>query len=137
MLLEQVADRSAARGDQQGCVLALRRGLDLARREIFRGELDDPMRAVLIFSRKLGEALARSGDLTDADGVLREALDLAGPSGPDRALVLGSLAVVSRERDRSSEATVYLREALDLAKLAAANDLVLSLESIRREWINR
>src|SRR4029079_3189181 len=27
MLVEQVADRSAARGDQQGCVLALRRGL--------------------------------------------------------------------------------------------------------------
>ncbi|MFS8069999.1 MAG: protein kinase domain-containing protein, partial [Byssovorax sp.] len=61
MLLEQVADRSASRGDQQGCVLALRRGLDLSRREIFRGELDDPMRAVLIFSRKLGEALARAG----------------------------------------------------------------------------
>lgn len=137
MLLEQVADRSASRGDQQGCVLALRRGLDLARREIFRGELDDPMRAVLIFSRKLGEALARAGDLTDADGILREALDLAGPSGPDRALVLGSLAVVARDRDRSSEATVYLREALDLAKQAAANDLVLSLESMRREWINR
>ena len=43
MLLEQVADRAAGRGDQGGCVLALRRGLDLARREIFRGELDDPM----------------------------------------------------------------------------------------------
>ena len=70
-------------------MLALRRGLDLARREIFRGELDDPMRAVLIFSRKLGEALARTGDVTDAEGVLREALDLAGPSGKDRARVLG------------------------------------------------
>ncbi len=137
MLLEQVADRSASRGDQQGCVLALRRGLDLSRREIFRGELDDPMRAVLIFSRKLGEALARAGDLTDADGILREALDLAGPSGPDRALVLGSLAVVARDRDRSTEATIYLREALDLAKQAAANDLVLSLETMRREWTNR
>jgi serine/threonine-protein kinase len=137
MLLEQVADRAAARGDQAGCVLALRRGLDLARREIFRGELDDPMRAVLIFSRKLGEALARAGDLTDADGVLREALDLAGPSGKDRALVLGSLAYVARERDRANEATVYLREALELAKQSAANDLVSSLESMRREWQTR
>ncbi|HEY4119798.1 MAG TPA: protein kinase, partial [Byssovorax sp.] len=113
MLLEQVADRAASRGDQQGCVLALRRGLDLSRREIFRGELDDPMRAVLIFCRKLGEALAHAGDLTDADGVLREALDLAGPSGPDRAVVLGALAYVSHERQRGSEATMYLREALD------------------------
>ena len=137
MLLEQVADRSASRGDQPGCVLALRRGLDLARREIFRGELDDPMRAVLIFSRKLGEALARAGDLTDADGVLREALDLAGPSGKDRAMVLGSLAFVARERDRNNEATVYLREALELAKQSAANDLVTSLESMRRDWQTR
>ncbi len=137
MLLEQVADRSAARGDQAGCVLALRRGLDLARREIFRGELDDPMRAVLIFARKLGEALAHAGDLTDADGVLREALDLAGPSGKDRAMVLGSLAYVARARERSTEATVYLREALDLAKQSAANDLVTSLENMRREWMLR
>lgn len=137
MLLEQVADRAASRGDGPGCVLALRRGLDLARREIFRGELDDPMRAVLIFSRKLGEALARAGDLTDADGVLREALDLAGPSGKDRAMVLGSLAYVARERDRSNEATVYLREALELAKQSAANDLVSSLENMRRDWLTR
>jgi serine/threonine-protein kinase len=135
MLLEQVADRAAARDDQMGCVLALRRGLDLARREIFRGEIDDPMRAVLIFSRKLGEALARAGQLTDADGVLREALDLAGPSGKDRALVLGSLAFVARERERANEASIYLREALELAKQLAANDLVNSLESMRREWM--
>jgi hypothetical protein len=137
MLLEQVADRAAARGDQHGCVLALRRGLDLARREIFRGELDDPMRAVLIFCRKLGEALARAGDLTDADGVLREALDLAGPNGPDRAVVLGTLAFVSRERSRTSEATHYLREALDLAKLASAPELLQSLERLRRDWMSR
>jgi serine/threonine-protein kinase len=137
MLLEQVADRAAARADQAGAVLALRRGLDLARREIFRGELDDPMRAVLIFARKLGESLANAGDLTDADGVLREALDLAGPSGKDRAMVLGSLAYVARERDRANEATVYLREALDLAKQSAANDLVTSLENMRRAWMTR
>src|SRR6202030_1085412 len=118
---------ASARGDHQGAIMALRRGLEFARRELFRGELDDPMRAVLIFSRKLGESLARAGDLTDADGVLREALDLAGPSGKDRAMVLGSLAFVARERDRANEATVYLREALELAKQLATNDLVSSL----------
>jgi serine/threonine-protein kinase len=137
MQLEQVADRAAARGDLAGCVMSLRRGLDLARREIFRGELDDPVRAVLIFSRKLGEALARAGNLNDADGVLREALDLAGPSGADRAHVLGSLAFVARERDRANEATGYLREALELAKQSAANDLVNSLERMRKDWLQR
>jgi serine/threonine-protein kinase len=136
MLLEQVAERASARGDQAGCVLALRRGLDLARREIFRGELDDPMRAVLIFARKLGEALASAGDLPDAEGALREALDLAGPSSKDRAMVLGSLAFVARERDRAADAAAFLREAIDLAKQAAANELVSSLEGMRREWLS-
>jgi tetratricopeptide (TPR) repeat protein len=137
MLLEQVADRAASRGDAAGCVLALRRGLDLARREIFRGELDDPVHAVLIFSRKLGEALARAGDLTDAEGVLREALDLADPSSADRALVLGALAWVTRRRERPSEANLYLREALDVAKLAGAVELLGSLETLRRDWAPR
>ena len=137
MLLEQVADRAASRGDPAGCVLALRRGLDLARREIFRGELEDPVHAVLIFSRKLGEALARAGDLTDAEGVLREALDLADPSGPDRALVLGALAWVAREREHVTEASNYLRDALDAAKHTSASELVGSLETLRREWATR
>jgi serine/threonine-protein kinase len=134
MLLEQVADRACARGDQGGSVLALRRCLDLARRELFRGELDDPMRAVIIFSRKLGEALARTGNLSDADGLLREALDLTGPSGKDRALVLGSLAFVARERARAAEATAFLHEAISLARQIAAGDLVVSLERMRRDW---
>src|SRR5262249_31995978 len=58
LLLEQVADKALARDDAASAVLWLHRGLELARAELVRGELDDPMRAVLIFSRKLGEALA-------------------------------------------------------------------------------
>ena len=102
------------------------------RRELFRGELDDPMRAVLIFSRKLGEALVRGGQLNDAEGVLREALDVAGPSGKDRAAVLGALAHVAHDRDRRQEARDYLREALELASRSGAHELVTSLETLRR-----
>jgi serine/threonine-protein kinase len=134
MLLEQVANRAAARGDPRGAVLALRRGLDVARHEMFRGEIDDPVRAVLIFSQKLGEALAFAGDLTDADGVLREALDLSEPTGPERAQMLGLLAYVSMERDRAAEATSYLHEALKLAWAAQAADLVESLERMQADW---
>jgi serine/threonine protein kinase len=132
LLLERVSVLAAARGDHQGAIMALRRALELARRELFRGELDDPMRAVLIFSRKLGEALARGGQLTDADGVLREALDVAGPSGPDRAAVLGALAHVAFGRDRRQDARHYLREALELATSAGSLELVASLETLRR-----
>jgi serine/threonine protein kinase len=131
LLLERVSVQASARGDSDGEIMALRRGLDLARRELFRGELDDPMRAVLIFSRKLGEALAKRGQLNDAEGVLREALDVAGPSGKDRAAVLGALAHVVHGRDRPQEARDYLREALDIASRSGAHELVTSLETLR------
>jgi serine/threonine-protein kinase len=133
IFLERVSGRCAERGDIGGTTLALRRGLELARRELFRGELDDPMRAVLIFGRKLGEALAQAGDYTDAEGVLREALDMAGPSGQDRARVLGALATVAFGRDRRLEAQVYLREAITLARRASANELVGSLERLKQQ----
>ncbi len=132
ILLERVASRCAARGDMHGSVNALRRGLELARRELFRGEIDDPMRAVLIFSRKLGEALANVGDFTDAEGVLREALDMTGPSGQDRARVLGTLAQVSHGRDRVQEALLYLVEAIELAHQSGSRDLASTLEDLRR-----
>jgi serine/threonine protein kinase len=134
MMLETVANRATWRGDLQGAVLSLRRALDLARREISRGEIDDPVRAVLIFSRKLGEALARAGSLSDASGVLKEALDLTGPSGPDRVQVLGALAYVARERARPTEAKKHLQEAIYLAKESLQGELVDSLEKARREW---
>jgi serine/threonine-protein kinase len=133
LLLERVSVLASSRGDHHGAVTALRRGLELARRELFRGELDDPMRAVLIFSRKLGDALVRGGQLNDAEGVLREALDVAGPSGMDRASVLGALAHVANERDRRQEARDYLREALELASRSGAHELMTSLETLRRE----
>ncbi|HEY2515613.1 MAG TPA: protein kinase [Polyangiaceae bacterium] len=132
ILLERVASRAAARGDLHGSVNALRRGLELARRELFRGEIDDPMRAVLIFSRKLGEALAEVGDYLDAEGVLREALDMTGPSGQDRARVLGTLAHVAHGRDRVQEALLYLVEAIELAHQSGSRDLVSSLEDMRK-----
>jgi serine/threonine-protein kinase len=131
LLLERVSMLAAARGDHHGTVMALRRALELARRELFRGELDDPMRAVLIFSRKLGEALARGGQLNDAEGVLREALDVA-PNGADRASVLAALAHVAHGRDRRQEARDYLRQALELASKSGARELVTSLETLRR-----
>jgi serine/threonine-protein kinase len=132
LLLGKVSTLAGARGDQQGAIMALRRALDLARRELFRGELDDPMRAVVIFSRKLGEALARGGQLNDAEGVLREALDVAGRSGSDRAEVLAALAHVSFGRDRRQEARDYLREALELASRSGAHGIVTALETLRR-----
>jgi serine/threonine-protein kinase len=134
LLLEQVADRATARGDAHSEVLALRRGLEIARKEIARGELDDPLRAVLIFSRKLGGSLTRSGNFADAEGVLREALDIAGPSGTDRARVLSALAHVAHGRHRSGEALGYLEQAIEVARQSGAHDLVSAFSDTRRAW---
>jgi len=134
LLLEQVADRATSIGDAQSEVLALRRGLEIARREISRGELDDPIKAVLIFGRKLGASLTRAGDFADADGILRESLDLAGPAGADRAKILGAMAQVSFGRRRYDEAIKRLDLAITSARAAKAEDLALSLEETKSAW---
>jgi tRNA A-37 threonylcarbamoyl transferase component Bud32 len=134
LLLEQVADRASMRGDSSTEVFALRRGLELARQEIYRGELDDPLRAVLIFSRKLGASLTRAGDFADAEGVLREALDVAGPNGADRARVLSALAHVAHGRQRDSEAFGYIDQAIEAARQSGSHDMVSSLTDTRRAW---
>ena len=95
------------------------------------------MRAVLIFSRKLGEALARAGSLTDADGVLREALDLAGPSGPYRALVLGSLAFVARERERAQRGERLPARGPRAREAIGGERPHPLLERMRHEWQSR
>ncbi len=134
LLLEQVGERAAARGDTQTEVLALRRGLEIARQEIARGELDDPLRAVLIFGRKLGASLTRAGNFADAEGVLREALDVAGPSGTDRARVLSALAHVAHGRRRAPEALGYIDQAIAVARESGAQDLVNAFADTRRAW---
>ncbi|GAC1366886.1 MAG: hypothetical protein NVSMB47_18100 [Polyangiales bacterium] len=134
MLLEQVADRCSQRADDEGAIIALRRCLELARRALFRGDLDDPERAVVIFSRKLGEALARAGYLTDAEGILREALDLAGPADPDRARLLEGLAKVARIRERFPEATALLNEAIATAARSGARELQANLQQLESKW---
>jgi serine/threonine-protein kinase len=134
LLLEQVADRATGRGDLNSEIEALRRGLEIARRDVARGELDDPLRAVLIFARKLGSALTRAGNFADAEGILREALDIAGPSGPDRARVLGSLAQVAHGRHRESEALVYIDQAIETARQSGNYDLVSSFSDTRKAW---
>ena len=134
LLLEQVAERAAEGNDADGEILALRRGLELARREISRGELDDPLRAVVIFGRKLGAALARAGNFSDAEGVLREALDCAGPSNTESARLLGALAVVARGRAHNTEARIQLDAAIEAARRSGDRELEAAFSNTRQSW---
>jgi serine/threonine-protein kinase len=135
MLLEHAADQALEREDAEGAVRFLHMALDLARREMVRGELDDPVGAVLLFSGKLGDALTVAGKQHDAEGVLLEALDLAGPASPERARLLASLAATENRIGRPDAAYRYLDEALRIAEKTGPPDLLDSLERLRSRWV--
>jgi hypothetical protein len=132
-LLDALSARRASQGDLVGSVGALRHALDLARRELHRGELDDPVGAGLIFARKLAEALAGSEQWTDAEGVLREALGNAPPTSEHRARLLGVLAHVANARQQPGEARRYVDEAMRVARQSDARQLLPMLERIKRD----
>ncbi len=135
VLLEKVAARCASRGDSEGRIGALRRCLELARRELFRGEIDEPERAMLIFSRKLAAALAEGEHFTDAEGVLREALDIAAASSSDRARIFADLANLALGRERRMEAAHYYYEAVDLSRrISGAHDLTKVLATLGKSF---
>jgi tetratricopeptide (TPR) repeat protein len=114
VVLEKAGDASMARGDHLGAVLEYRRALELARRETLESGDTVYDRAIATFSRKLGEALARSGDAAGADGVLREALDLTMPKSAERAKMLLSLGRIAARRDRPRDAMRQFGQALEL-----------------------
>ena len=136
MLLERMGDAALGRGDAIAAVLAFRRALELARKEML--EKGDVMLegAILTFSRKLGEALERSGEVAGADGVLREALDLVGPASAERARMLLALGRVAAQRDRPRDAMRLLGQALELATAQKNDDaearVQVALARVRR-----
>ncbi len=132
-LLDMLAIRRAAQGDHLGAVSSLRHALDVARRELHGDDLDDPMAAMLVFSRKLAEALAASQQWNDAEGVLREALGSAPPASEHRARLLGVLAHVAHARSHPGEARRYLDEALRVARQSDHRDLLPMLQGLEKQ----
>ncbi|HEX3344985.1 MAG TPA: AAA family ATPase, partial [Polyangiaceae bacterium] len=132
-LLDMLAIRRAAQGDHLGAVSSLRHALDVARRELHGDDLDDPMAAILVFSRKLAEALAASGQWNDAEGVLREALGSAPPASEHRARLLAVLAHVAHSRAHRGDARKYIDEAMKVARQSDHRSLIPMLERLEKE----
>ena len=135
VVLEKAGDAAMARGDHLGAVLEYRRALEIARRETLESGDTVYDRAIATFSRKLGEALARSGDAAGADGVLREALDLTMPRSADRARMLLSLGRIASRRDRPRDAMRHFGQALELVagvEPSVESDLQVAIGRIRR-----
>ena len=134
MTLERMGDVALRRGDTRSAVLAYRRALELARREMLESGDTVMDTALVTFSRKLGWAMARAGDLAGADGVVREAFDLTGPFSSSRArmhVVLGRIAVL---RDRRRDAMRQFGKALEIVAgedPAVESDVQLALGESR------
>ena len=135
VVLEKAGDASMGRGDHIGAVLEYRRALEIARRETLESGDTVYDVAIATFSRKLGEALARSGDAAGADGVLREALDLTMPKSADRAKMLLSLGRIASRRDRPRDAMRHFGQALELVagvEPSVESHLQVAIGRIRR-----
>lgn len=133
LLLERVGDRALARGDDAAASQALRRGLEIARRELARGELDEPETAVVIFARKLGEALLLAGDAPEAEGVLREGLGLAARGTTEWARLEGALGRALFARGRRVEGLRSLDNASIVARRAGLRAVSVELLMSRAE----
>lgn len=137
MLLERMGDTAMRRGDATAAVLAYRRALELARAEML--ETGDTLleAGILTFSRKLGEALERAGDIVGGDGVLREALDLADPNSSERARMLVVLGLVASRRERRRDALRLLGQGLEIVTRQrnpeVESRIQLTMARVRRE----
>ncbi len=110
VFLEQLATTRLKIGDPVGAIAALRRGIDIARADLDKGELDDPIRVVAIFSAKLGEAYLETGDFGASTRALKDALALS-RKGPERTRIWLSLSRVARAQNHDKEAAEYLEAA--------------------------
>lgn len=136
MTLERVGDDGLGRGDTRAGVLAYRRALELARREMLESGDTVMDTAILTFSRKLGSALARAGDLAGADGVVREVLDLTGPFSSARARMYVVLGQIAAMRNRHRDAMRSFGQALEIVAGeddAVEHDVQMALGRARRE----
>ncbi|NOY90824.1 MAG: protein kinase [Deltaproteobacteria bacterium] len=113
MSLERMGDAACQRADASAAVLAYRRALFLARREMLESGDAVMDTALVTFSRKLGDAMAHAGELSTADGVLREAIDLTLPRSKERLRLWVSLGSVAHSRQRPRDAMRFFGRALE------------------------
>ncbi len=119
VFLEQIATARLKAGDARSAIEALRRGIDIARADLDKGELDDPIRVVAIFSSKLGECYLETQEFSMATRSLKDALALS-RGGAERARIWLLLSRVARAQGHDGDSAEYLdaaeREAAGMSR---------------------
>ncbi len=125
LLVENAARERARCGSDDATIALLWDGIRVAREHELRGDAEAQVAisARIVFGRKLGEALVRSGRLDQAQGVLAELLELAPQRDSARAQVLEGLATIAYNRGRDDEADQRRSEASMIADYAGDREL--------------
>jgi len=110
VLLEQLAAARIAKHDPHTAIAALKRGIDIARRDLDDGQLDDPIRAVAIFTGKLGEAFLDAGLHVEARAALKDSLALT-RAASERAKLWLAMSRLARAEGHSEDALEYVEAA--------------------------
>jgi serine/threonine protein kinase/tetratricopeptide (TPR) repeat protein len=137
MLVERMGNLAISRGDLETAVSSFQRGLELARREMLEAGDTSLDTAIASFSYQLGSAMALVGDLTGAQGVLRESLELTKRVSVERVRMLIGLGKVVAARKRFRDAYRILSQALEIG-LQLQDDLIVAdvqsgIAIVRRE----
>ena len=110
MLIEARAASRLRSGDLRGAIALLRRAISLVRGDVDRGDIDDPIGAMAMFTGKLGDALMSAGEHQEALATLSESLHLT-VTGSERIRLLLQMSRAARSSGRDPEATRYLEDA--------------------------
>jgi serine/threonine protein kinase/tetratricopeptide (TPR) repeat protein len=111
-LWDEVGTAAMRCKDPIGAMRAYRHALSVARTEMVRGEVFEPVEAVMVFSRKLAEALMDLKQPGAAEGVLREAIELRDATPAERSRLLHAFSRVKAARGQPEEARTFLDQAL-------------------------
>ncbi len=130
VFLEQIAIARLDAGEPAAAVVALRRGIEVARADLDKGDLDDPIRAVALLSVKLGGAYEALGDVGEAMRALKDALSLTRP-GPERTRIWSALSRLASQAGHESDAQEYLDAAQRESASAERRGKVSPSEAIR------
>ena len=133
-MLDQVGSRAMALGDVDTATDAFRLGVDMARQEMYRGELDSPFEAMLLFSEKLADAMTNLGNEAGAEGVLREAVSFAEPKGERTARILHRFVKqLLIRKQHPEEIARTIDRAIEAAQSCSAEDLLHDLRQWKRQ----
>lgn len=135
MLVGAMGAAARRRGDAKTACVAFRRVLSLARGEMQRTGEDSSSNTYLRAARSLGEALRRAGQLIEAQGVVTEALAVAGSRGEACARLLLERGAIDAARGLEQGARRWFGRAVFVGAGVSDEGLMGAIDLARARFL--